>query len=180
MGRRLENDANEGALAEWLFGAGRGTRNMVFCTFGTGFCSGGGIAQLAHAYAVERLQRGERVGFCRSLAEAGSVTAREVGEAAEKGDAAARELLAAVGRRLGQALAILVDVLNPERIVLGSIFARQHAFIWPECERVLREEALAPALAVCRVVPAELGERIGDLAALAVAMEAGREERTTP
>jgi glucokinase len=211
----LENDANAGALAEWRFGAGRGTRNMVFCTFGTGFgsglildgrlysgtndnageighvrladegpagygkrgsvegfCSGGGIAQLAHAYAVERLQRGETVGFCRSIAEAGAVTARDVGEAAERGDPTAREVLAAVGRRLGQALAILVDVVNPERIVLGSIFARQHAFLWPECERVLREEALAPALAVCQVVPAELGERIGDLAALAVALEA--------
>lgn len=215
---RLENDANAGALAEWRFGAGRGTRNMVFCTFGTGFgsglvldgrlysgtndnageighvrladegpagygkrgsvegfCSGGGIAQLAHAYAVERLQRGEAVGFCRSLAEAGAVTARDVGEAAERGDPAARELLAAVGRRLGQALALLVDVVNQERIVVGSIFARQHAFLWPECERVLREEALAPALAVCRVVPAELGERIGDLAALAVALAAAEE-----
>jgi glucokinase len=66
-------------------------------------------------------------------------------------------------------------VVNPERIVLGSIFARQHAFLWPECERVLREEALAPALAACAVVPAALGERIGDLAALAVALEAEEE-----
>jgi glucokinase len=212
---RLENDANAGALAEWLFGAGRGTRNMVFCTMGTGFgtgmildgrlysgtndnagelghvrladegpagygkrgsvegfCSGGGIAQLAHAHAVERLQRGEEVGFCRRIAEAGGITAQDVGEAAEAGDAAARELLADVGCRLGQALAVLVDVVNPERIVLGSIFARQHSFIWPECERVLHEEALGPALEVCRVVAAELGESIGDLAALAVAVEA--------
>jgi glucokinase len=212
---RLENDANAGALAEWHFGAGRGTRNMVFCTMGTGFgtgmildgrlysgtndnagelghvrlaeegpagygkrgsvegfCSGGGIAQLAHAHAVERLQRGEKVGFCRSIAEAGAVTARDVGEAAEAGDPAARELLADVGRRLGQGLAVLVDIVNPERIVLGSIFARQHSFIWPECERVLHEEALGPALAVCRVVAAEFGESIGDLAALAVAVEA--------
>jgi glucokinase len=217
---RLENDANAGALAEWLFGAGRGTRNMVFCTMGTGFgtgmildgrlysgtndsagelghvrladegpagygkrgsvegfCSGGGIAQLAHAHAVERLQRGEEVGFCRSIAEAGAITARDVGVAAEAGDSAARELLADVGRRLGQALAVLVDVVNPERIVLGSIFARQHSFIWPHCERVLREEALAPALEVCRVVAAELGESIGDLAALAVAVEALEADR---
>ena len=214
---RLENDANAGALAEWLFGAGRGARNVVFATMGTGFgtglildgrlysgtndnagelghvrlaedgpagygkrgsvegfCSGGGIAQLAHAHAVERLQRGETVGFCGSIAEAGSVTARDVGEAAEAGDAAAQELLADVGRRLGQALATLIDIVNPERIVLGSIFARQHAFIWPECERVLGAEALAPALEVCRVVPAELGESIGDLAALAVAVEAAK------
>lgn len=220
---RLQNDANAGALAEWLFGAGRGTRNMVFCTMGTGFgsgmildgrlysgtndnagelghvrlaaegpggygkrgsvegfCSGGGIAQLAHSYAVERLQRGEVVGFCRSIAEAGGINAREVGEAAAAGDPAARELLAHVGRRLGQALAMLVDVVNPERIVLGSIFARQHAFIWPECERVLGEEALSPALEVCEVVPAELGESIGDLSALAVAVDALEADGSTP
>jgi glucokinase len=212
---KLENDANAGALAEWMFGAGRGTRNMIFCTFGTGFgsgliiegrlysgtndnagelghvrleadgpagygkrgsvegfCSGGGIAQIAHAYAIERLQRGEKVAFCRSIPEAGSITARDVGEAAGAGDPAAREILAAVGRKLGRTLAVAVDILNPEMIVLGSIFARQHSFIWPECERVLREEALPLSLGVCRIVPAELGERIGDLAALAVAMEA--------
>ena len=36
----LQNDANAGALAEWRFGAGRGSRNMVFLTFGTGLGAG--------------------------------------------------------------------------------------------------------------------------------------------
>ncbi len=152
--------------------AGYGKRGSV-----EGFCSGGGIAQLAQNYAIERLQRGEPVAFCANPANAGSITARDVGDAAEAGDPTAREILAAAGRRLGQALAILVDLVNPERIVLGSIFARQHAFIWPECERILRQEALPRALEVCQVVPAELGDRIGDLAAIAVAARAGAEAR---
>ena len=36
----LQNDANAGALAEWRHGAGIGTRNMMFCTMGTGFGCG--------------------------------------------------------------------------------------------------------------------------------------------
>ena len=37
---RLQNDANAGALAEWRYGSGRGLRNVIFCTFGTGFGAG--------------------------------------------------------------------------------------------------------------------------------------------
>ena len=212
---RLENDANAGALAEWRFGAGRGTRNMIFCTCGTGFgaglvldgrlyagttgmageighvrlapagpvgygkagsvegfCSGGGIAQLAQGMAAERLDRGETLGFCATRREVGSITAEVVGRAAEAGDPVAREVLGIAGRRLGEALAILVDLFNPERIVIGGIFPRQHQFLWAPCEETLRQEALAEPLAVCRIVPAELGERIGDIAALTVGLSA--------
>ena len=51
--------------------------------------------------------------------------------AAEAGDPVAREVLAESGRRLGQGLAVVIDLLNPERIVIGSVFARCHAFLEP-------------------------------------------------
>lgn len=129
-----------------------------------GFCSGGGIAQLAQA-AVRA--RGLATAFGAARTE--EITARHLGEAARAGDALAREIWGQVGARLGEALAVLVDVLNPERIVIGSIYPRCREFIEPAMQAALRREALAASLADCRVAPAELGEAIGNYGAVAVA-----------
>jgi glucokinase len=98
------------------------------------------------------------------------ISAEHVGNAAAAGDLVARELLTLSGRYLGQALALLMDVLNPEVIVLGSIFARCRPYLQPAMEEVLNREALPQAQQVCRVVPVELGEEIGSYAAIAVAL----------
>jgi len=62
------------------------------------------------------------------------------------------------------------DVLNPECIVIGSIYARNESLFQPEMMRVLRQEAIPAALQVCTVRPAALGDSIGDYAALCVAV----------
>jgi glucokinase len=209
----LQNDANACALAEWRFGAGKGTRNMIFLTFGTGmgggiiingklycgtndlagevghirladdgpraygkkgsfegFCSGTGIALIAKSIVKEKLELNQRVSFCNSPEDADRITARDVAEAAFKGDKTAIKILEISGEFLGKGLAILIDILNPEMIVIGSIYARCREFIEPACMEVVRREALDPALAVCRIVPAALGEQVGDYASLSVAM----------
>jgi glucokinase len=210
----LQNDANACALAEWKWGAGRGCRNMVFLTFGTGmgaglildgrlysgandlggevghirlepdgpvgynkagsfegFCSGGGIAQLARRLAEKALEQGHPALFCPAKPDLAAITAEKVGQAAQQGDPLALQVFAVVARYLGRGLAVLVDILNPERIVIGSIYARQRSLLEERTLQSLREEALPLALSVCQVAPAELGESVGDLAALAVAME---------
>ena len=70
---------------------------------------------------------------------------------------------------LGRGLAILIDILNPEIIVIGSVFARAEKYFREGMERVLHEEALPAALGKCRIVASALGDRLGDVAALAVA-----------
>jgi glucokinase len=100
-----------------------------------------------------------------------SVTAREVGEADEAGDPLAREILAVSGRWLGRGLSVLIDVLNPQRIVIGGIFVRCRAFLQPAMAEEISREALRGAAGACDVVPAELGEQIGDYAALSVAVD---------
>ena len=210
---RLLNDADASALAEWMFGAGRGCRNLVFLTFGTGlgaglildgrlysgtndmageaghlrlaphgpvgygkagsfegFCSGGGLAQLGRSMILEKLQLGQAVSLCPERRRLEELTAREVVEAARGGDPLALEILETCGSYLGRGLAFLVDILNPERVVIGGIFARAHDLLWPPAERTLRLEALPRSLAACTVVPAQLGETVGDHAALAVAV----------
>lgn len=200
----LQNDANACALAEWKFGAGRGCRNMIFLTFGTGmgaglildgrlyagandmagevghirlapdgpegygkrgsfegFCSGGGIAR----YALELARRSGEISVSDVPRDAKSLA-----EAAENGDAFAIKVWSDCGERLGQALAVLVDILNPELIVIGSIFARSGHLLKGPMEKTLKSEALPISLGACRIVPAALGESIGDYAAIGVAV----------
>lgn len=135
-----------------------------------GFCSGGGIAQLAKTKVLEKFQMGEAVSFCRSIDEIESLNAAIVGEAAEKGDKLAREIYTISGRNLGRGLSILIDILNPEIIVIGSIFARRSDLLWGPAEAVIKEESLAISRKNCRIVPTELGEKIGDYAALTTAI----------
>ena len=213
----LQNDANACALAEWRFGAGKGTRNMIFLTFGTGlgaglilngalyegtnanageaghiplasdgpvgygkagsfegFCSGGGIRQQAIAYAEQQLRTGRSVSYCATVEDLPSVTARSVAECAFAGCVDAKEIYRRCGEKLGLGLSILIDLFNPEAIVIGSIYARARALLEPAALQVLKEQALPQALEVCRILPAALGEDLGDLAALSVAMQGGK------
>lgn len=209
----LQNDADACALAEWKFGAGKGTKNMIFCTFGTGlgaglilngmlytgccdmagevghmrlseygpvgygkagsfegFCSGGGIAQIGMSVAREIFQQGKKPSFCESLSELELITAKKVAECAKQGAEDAKEVYRICGRMLGKGLAVLIDILNPERIVLGSVFARSGELLTEEMYRVLQKECLSRALEHCEIVPAGLGESLGDMAALSVAI----------
>ena len=133
-----------------------------------GFCSGGGVARLAERMARDHVGAGRPTALSPALA-AGALTAEAVGRAAQAGDALALDVWRAVGERLGQGVALLVDVLNPERVVIGSVYGRQRDLLEPPLLAALRREALPASLAACEVVPAGLGERVGDLAALAVA-----------
>jgi glucokinase len=128
-----------------------------------GWSSGGGIAQLA----LQTLARSKRPSSLRGRAE---LTAREVGQAAHAGDAVARDILRRSGERLGQALAMLIDVLNPQRIVLGGLAWRMGDHLLAPMRRVMEREALPQTLRACEIVPAALGEKIGDVSALCVAM----------
>jgi glucokinase len=209
---RLQNDANACALAEWKWGAGRGCRNFIFLTFGTGmgaglildgrlytgtndlagevghirmqgigpigyakqgsmegFCSGGGIANLAQILVLEQIQMGNPPSFCLTIEDVSRINAKKVAEAARMGDPLALRIFKIVSQELGRGLAILVDILNPEKIVIGGIYHRQLQLLEETTLSILREEALAQALAVCRVVPSELGENVGDFASLSVA-----------
>jgi glucokinase len=212
----LQNDANACALAEWRWGAGRGTQNMIFLTFGTGmgaglildgrlysgtndlggevghmrlaedgpidfgktgsfegFCSGGGIARLGRTMAEATLaQSGQGPAFAPTPADIDTITAEKVARAANNGDPLALAVFNIVAEHLGRGLALLIDVLNPERIVIGSIFLRQRDLLEPAMNRVLAQEAIPLSLAMCEIVSAGLGERVGDYAALAIALEA--------
>lgn len=136
-----------------------------------GFCSGGGLKQIGQMLAREKLQMGEKTLYCQSMNELEKISAKTIADAADMGDETAKEVYRICGEKLGDGLSIIIDILNPERIVIGSIFARSQNLLCEGMERVLSKEALAQSLKVCSVLPAALGEEIGDYAALAVAKE---------
>lgn len=133
-----------------------------------GWASGGGVAQVA-ARMVAAARRRRQTTLLANR-PGGAITAREVGLAARRGDAVANRIVRSTGRRLGEALAILVDILNPQRIVIGGLAMRLGETLLDPARRVMRREALAQSAATCQVVPAALGESIGDVAALCIAM----------
>lgn len=154
---------NAGEAGHWRLAA---VGPMGFGKAGSfeGFCSGGGIAQL-----VKFLPRHERPSDLRSWREA-HPSAKEIARAALRGDQIARAIFAEAGRRYGQALAMLIDAFNPEKIVIGSLYVRCRRLLEPEMRRVLEKEALPDSLRVCRIVPAKLGERVGDYGAICAAL----------
>jgi len=135
-----------------------------------GFCSGGGITQLSKLKALEKLQMGQTIGFCRTINDIESITAKSVAEAALAGDPLAQEIYQICGSYLGKGLAVLTDILNPEVIILGSIFVRSANLLQPALDESFAKEALQPARMVCKIVPATLEENLGDYAALSVAV----------
>jgi len=198
----LMNDADAAALAEWRFGAGRGTRNMLFLTFGTGLGAGlildgrlytganGNAGEIGHVRLTDdgpvgHGKAGSAEGWCSGGGLAGRIAdlmrgaelpaawshtdARSVVEAARAGDATARALLRNMGYMLGRTLAILVDVLNPETIVIGSLYVRAGEWLEAAMRESLAAEALPGNAAACRVVPAALGEALPQRQAIAVA-----------
>ena len=118
-----------------------------------------------------RLKSGTQVSFCPSEEMIGEITAQTVFQAAKAGDSLAGEIVQISASYLGQGLAILIDILNPQCIVIGSIYTRNEAYLKPLVESILEKEAIPAAREVCRILPAALGEHIGDYAALCVAMQ---------
>jgi len=134
-----------------------------------GFCSGNGIAQLGQMLAKEKLQAGQAVSFCEDMSRLDEVTAKKIAQYADQGCKDALEVFAISGKMLGKGLSILIDLLNPEKIVIGSIFQRSGHLLRKAMEEVIRKECLTAARQVCQIVPALLEDNIGDYAALAVA-----------
>jgi glucokinase len=95
---------------------------------------------------------------------------RELADAMLGDDAEALSVAAAAGNRMGQGLALLVDALNPQLIVLGSLAVLLGERVLAPARQVVAREALPAAAAACEIVAAQLGMRIGDVAALMAAL----------
>lgn len=198
----VEHDGNAGALAEWYFGAGKGFSHIVFITMGTGFGAGmilnGRLYRGANDLAGEigHIRIAENGPLCYGKAGSlegfgsgtgiiklahqlfpgmwnDSATAAAVYRSWQGGSHEARQVFEQAGFRLGRGLALLIDTLNPQRIILGGLGMRVHDALLPFAQAVIQDEALPEAVQVCEIVPAGLGESIGDVASLCAALDQG-------
>ncbi|MFV0435582.1 MAG: ROK family protein [Leucobacter sp.] len=192
------NDTNLGALGEARWGAGRGVSDLVYIWVSEGVGAGlilngelysgtGGIAgELGHS--VHRRDSGDlcRCGNRGCLETVVSTRAvirllephvgplagfDQVVELAERGDVLCQRVLAETGRHIGVSVANLVNLVDPQRIVIGGELARAGELLIEAVAQMVRQYAIPSTAATVEIVPAELGDRAELLGAVSAALD---------
>ena len=177
----------------------RDLRHLIFLTFGTGLGAGliingqvlHGASDTAGEVGHWRLARDGPIGFGKAGSWEGFASgaglvhlARELFPARWTSETPISDLVDAmlandedalavareVGTWMGRGMALLIDALNPQVIVLGSLAVALGERVLGSARQALAEEALPQAVAACEIVPSVLGKRIGDVAALMAAL----------
>lgn len=131
-----------------------------------GFCSGGGIKKLAELTAIKYLEENKKSSLFESEKDFENLTAVNVAKAIYEGDYFAIEVYKKCAEYLGRGLSVIIDIINPEAIVIGSIFERNEEFFQKEIKDIIEKEALTDNVKSCKILSAELGDSIGDFASL--------------
>jgi predicted NBD/HSP70 family sugar kinase len=194
-GVRVDNDANLGALAEHTWGAGRDCADLVYVKLATGVgaCivldgrlyrgSAGTAGELGHVTLDARgplcrcgnrgcveLSAGGRALLAQArLSHPALRDLDELARLAASGDPGCRRLLLDAGRHLGLALGGMLNLINPDRIVVGGFNFAPELLLEP-VQRGLAETAMAAAVDAVEVVTASLGERACALGGVALAL----------
>lgn len=203
---QVENDANLGALGEFVWGAGRGHSELVYIKLSSGVGAGlllsgrlyrgaGGTAgeightPAQHGEAICRCgTRGclETVASARSIAEllgrsrGEDVTSKRLLELAGERDPAALRLIAEAGREIGVAVAGLCNLINPGRVIVGGEMSAAEETITSPIAESIGRWAIPSAAEQVTVVPGVLGERAELLGALALVLHASDRFAASP
>jgi glucokinase len=173
----VDNDVNALALGEWTWGAGRGTRSLVVLALGTGV--GGGIVldgrlhrgqagfggELGHVPidfdgppcvcggrgCLKAYVSGTDIALRAGARLGRAVAAVEVFRLAADGDAAAGAIVEDVCTALGAGLAVIVNGLNPERVLLAGSVAKSLRPLEARLRAALARYAFAEALRATRL-----------------------------
>ena len=190
----VDNDANLGALAEAAFGAARDASDLVYLKVASGIGAGlilngrlyrgsAGLAgELGHVLVDPEglvCRCGNR-GCLETLAATGAlvellrrshgedVTVAEMLELARRGDLGCRRVIADAGRAIGQAVSVLLNVLNPELLVVGGDLAAAGDLLLDGVRESIAKAALPSAAEAAGVVAGVLGDRAQVLGAIAL------------
>jgi glucokinase len=170
----------EGRIVRGMIGAAGELGHMTVDEDGPPCPSGcpnhGCLEALASGTALGR--EAERVaraapesGLGRALAAGREVTGALATELAHDGDPAARDVVALIGERLGIGIASLVNIFNPEVVVVGGGVIAAGDLLLEPARQVVRERALPPSRDLARVVAARFGAESGMLGAAVLALD---------
>jgi glucokinase-like ROK family protein len=203
----VDNDANLAALAEAAFGAGRDAKDLIYLMISSGIGAGlvlngrlyrgavGLAGELGHVLvdadgAVCRCgNRGclETVAGTDALAEllrrshGDGLDGRAIVRLAREGDLGCRRVIADAGRAIGKAAATLVNVLNPELLIVGGDLSEAGDLLLDGVRESLERTALPTAVQAATVVAGSLGDRAEVLGAIALVLsEAERDHSLRP
>jgi glucokinase len=194
----IDNDGNAAAIAEWRTGAARGASNVVMLTLGTGV--GGGLilggrpyrgatgsgAELGHIVIefdgplcgcggrghLEAVASGKAAGRVAQKLYGPEAKGQDLVRQAESGEDDAVRAMAAIGRRLGAAIATFVNIFEPEIVVIGGGFGAASELMLGPAREVLARDGLPPGRDTVRIVEAQLGSDAGVIGAGMIAFEA--------
>ncbi len=192
----LGNDANLGALGEHQWGAGRGCPVLVYVKMATGIGAGividgrlfvgsaGTAGELGHVTIDARGpvcrcgNRGcvELSAGGRALVEQARLTYPELADVADlvrlatSGDPGCRRLLSDAGALIGIALSGLVNLINPDRIVLGGELGAANEIMLEPLRRGLAESAMPAAVSTVQVSRGLLADRASALGGIALVL----------
>jgi predicted NBD/HSP70 family sugar kinase len=193
----LDNDANLGALSELVWGAGRGCRSLAYLKLATGIGAGlvidgrlfhgvGGTAgEIGHTVIDEAgdvCRCGNR-GCLETVAGAPAIVGllsrsldeeldiEQVVARAHDGDSGCRRVLEDAGRHVGTAVAMLCNLVNPERVVVGGTVGAAGELVLASLRDSVRLRAIPTAAEDVEIVPGELGDRAEVLGALALVLQ---------
>ncbi len=189
----IDNEANLAAYGEFAAGAGRTSRSLVLITVGSGIGTGiildGKIWRGACGFAGELGHvtirpagfscRCGRRGCLETEASASRIvseyqkrvrgrkqlTATDVCRAAESGDPAAVEVFARAGRALGIGIAVVINLLNPEKILLGGGVMEAGELILGPARAEAGRHGYRATYACCTIEKASLGNHAGFIGA---------------
>ncbi len=189
----LENDANLIALAEWRLGAGRGVKNLICVTLGTG--TGGGLILNNQLYRGEGFVAGEighvplnekgprcncggiacleryvgnrmLLSLSRRIFHNQQISLPETFRLASQGDARAIKFWEQMAVHLGNGLIGAVNLLNPRLIIFGGGVSNNFKFFAKTVKKVIDQRAMKVQSAMVKIARAQLGDDAGIIGAL--------------
>ncbi len=179
----IDNEANAGAQGEQKFGAGRGIRNQIYVSAGIGIGTGiilnkelfkgtsgfsGELGHLSIQFDGKPCSCGNRGcwelyasenALLEQAAELGYDSLEDLLEAAANGEEAVRELFRGIGDYLGVGIANIVNVFNPDVVIIGNRMSKAAEWLLPSIQETVDRRTLSYHRERMRILFAELQEQ---------------------